>query len=255
MVRYHEGAVLNQSHRRIRAQLSALLVTMSLSPGCVNVTGSGVPDLVVEDSDTAPVGMQCPEYSGLAGPRVADYRYNAEQAALVGAFNWEETSFPLTPTAIEVGVLIVTKGDLELDGFDRYHITTRTDGYCDETGYWITAFDNQNVYSFDGVETTKWTETTYSPPLLSLPAGVEPGDTWTAELTSHAVYSDAAEQDYTVTLEYSALRFETIEVPGGSFPTLVVERAHPVHPLEMWLDPTVGMVASSTTELVSHIEY
>lgn len=255
MVRYREGAVLNHSSCRTRAQLAGLLVTMSLSPGCVIVTGSGKPDSAAEEIDTALEAMHCPEYSGLAGPRVADYRYNADQAALVGGFAWEQTSFPLTPTETEVGVLIVTEGDLELDGFDSYHITTRIDGYCDADGYWITAYQSENVYSLYGEETTQGTAITYSSPVFSLPAELEEGDTWTSELTGHVVYSDGTEQDYAGTLDYTVLGFDTIEVPAGSFDTLLVERAHPVHPLEIWLDPTIGIVADSLTELVSNIEY
>ena len=232
-----------------------VLLAVVLGSGCVNVTGTPTVKSDPPDTGTPPDLMACPQYSGLTSGRVADYRYNDEQEALVGAFAWTETSFPTTATETEVGVLIVSEGDLDLVGFDSYRISTRTEGFCDADGYWITSYEYVNVYVFEGAETTEGTAITYSSPVLALPVQLEEGDTWSSDVAGQVVYTDGTEIDYAGTLDYTVLGFATIEVPAGSFDTLLVERAHPVHPLDMWLDSTVGLVASSTTELVSHIEY
>jgi hypothetical protein len=231
------------------------LMAGGMAAACVSVTGHATDDSGAPEGDTAPPMMDCPQYSGLTQGRVADYQYNAEQEALMGAYHWTETSTPRTPTETEVGVLIVTEGELELVDFDSYHISTLTEGYCDIDGYWITRTDSVNDFVLQGEETIQGTSIVYSPPVFTLPRELAEGDTWTSELSGHVVYSDGVEADYADTLEYTVLGFESVRVPAGRFQTMLVERAHPVHPLEMWLDPTVGLVASSTTELLSHVEY
>lgn len=228
---------------------------MFVVSACVTVTGgaSGKPDQ--PETDTGPVVMGCPRYSGLSQGRVADYRYNDEQEDLQGPYAWEETSFTVSPTETRADVLDVTEGDLELAGFDSFHISTRTEGYCDAEGYWITMYAATNVYVFQGEETTEGSTIAYTAPALSLPVDLVEGDTWTSDVGGHVVYADGTEIDYAGTLDYTVLGFETVDVPAGTFDTLLVERAHPVHPLELWLDTTVGLVASSTSELVSHVEY
>lgn len=206
-------------------------------------TGEGVVDL-----------GPCGPYTGLNAVGSSwTYGYTDEYQASTGyTGSW---SYAVTGLDIQGGVttiLLEGESTMASDSIDAYVSATSTSMTCDAEGLWIVSSAYDYTMTIGGNEVEGWGETVYDTPALTLPADPEVGDTWTVEATG-TTSSNTGAYDFDTTYTYTITDEASVEVPAGTFTTLVMDiSTEGAGTTSSWMDRTVGNVLSETYELVSY---
>ncbi|MFH1470071.1 MAG: hypothetical protein ABIO70_37145 [Pseudomonadota bacterium] len=173
------------------------------------------------DTDTdadgdADVGA-CSAWTGIS--RVGStWSYAFADGDLSGTVDNEVTAYdPLVGTVGTESLSVLSTADYIITS------TTTTEYLCDGDGYWITHQYTEYSMQMSGQDFDGWTEMTYDPPALLMPADMEVGTTWTTAYVGTTETSISGASDFSSTVQQEVTGAEQVTVPAGTWDTLLVE--------------------------------
>lgn len=194
------------------------------------------------DTDSDP---DCGPWAAISVGRNWKWEY-AETESFRGYFDAE-----VTELADGLGKLAIS-GDYESADVSQQYTGT-THFICDG-GYYATSQEITATTTAGGEVTTYTTETSYSEPVLTMPASLSMGDTWTAE---YSYTTRSGEQSYSgyYSEQYTVTDSTSMEVKAGIFPVFELTCVQTTSGSNItrysYVAQDVGNVAGQTYELAA----
>lgn len=221
--------------RPVYTVLAVLLSSCQQSPKTQPDSTSSEPDSTPVESgehtapqDSTPYGVgDCPPYSGLD---VVKNPYELKENFLVTTPPYQATELDWNGRGerSELGDFVIelssNTNELSPDVLvvpppytTRTYLSGWIDVRCNEDGYWERGRTVTWVLEdlFDRFEVTTTTIVTWDPPILVIPADLEPGMSWTINSTQTTQYESGAIATEIIDETRTALRIETIQWDAG----------------------------------------
>lgn len=188
----------------------------------------------------------CGEYNGDVG-QVLRYAFTNMSGTDSGGYDVEFTSFDTAS-----GAAVFTSLGYSTTSGTTATSTTVQQLQCLADGVYVNSFTTEYEVNAGGQVFTGSSETTYDPPYLVLPAGIQSGDTWTMTSTATSVDSTAGTTTFDVNQTATASGPESVTVTAGTYDALKITYVMPASDdSHSWLAVGVGAVKTDSSELTS----
>jgi hypothetical protein len=161
----------------------------------------------------------CPDYSG-----IQDVGTTAAWETTDAYFEdyGQRMSRSSRVESIEGDTVVVSgAGSLESEHYSSYTWTSSSTYVCDDVGMTLVHSVTDVQYVLDGVTSTTNVVTTYTSGLLTIPADLEAGDSWTTNAEGSQAYTDSngneTDTPFSTSHEYTAHQADDVSTPAGDF--------------------------------------
>ena len=212
-----------------------------------NTSDTDASDTETSDTEGGTPGA-CSVWTGVHGVGTT-WTYEFTDGSLDGSYTVEITAYDEATGEIEM----TSVSEYTASGYDTVS-TTVTEGKCDSEGYWNLGLSGTAVTTVSGTDYESSFSTTYDNPVLLLPSGeLSVGDTWTST-SSGTTSAGGYDTDFSYTTTHEITQEVDIDVPAGSYTTLMVEATTDGTTSTSWLARLVGTVMTDSSELTDYAE-
>jgi hypothetical protein len=156
-------------------------------------------------------------------------------------------------TAYDAGTGLVTAvSESDITGPDYTITSTTTSQYrCDSDGMWMTGQYTEYLMDYAGTPIEGWTDSSYDPAALLVPADIDVGDTWTTAYVGVTETNMTDPTPFESTVLQQVIEPAEVTVPAGTYDTLYVEFTGDGEGFS-YIARGVGQVKSNVSELTSY---
>jgi len=200
-------------------------------------------------ADTNP----CPAYSGAEEGRWWSWESSEAYERETGfTGGWESEVLAWSGDTTQASFEIRTVSSYVVTGIEDYVSESVVTYTCDGDGLTISAVDTSYSYAVSGTPYSGWSNTTYNPPWVSVPGGLQVGDRWSVDTTAEVVDHMGTETTYSYRADLEVVVEASRTVPAGTFTTLVVENTSDGYTSTYWTDADLGSIEVYSGVLVDY---